>query len=148
MLLTAPYHSVFSVGFQNVVSIDMLRESFPLLDMVDHNRRPKLPVRYWSPENDSRNTKHLKSYRARAHVKFPTFHFSPIPLPTFLKLKVSTCASFYISKVFLMSCSDDVLLIYFHTQLWFCSGSQFDGRQTCSWLLTFCWPTVTSVVFT
>lgn len=22
----------------------MLRESFPLLDMVDHNRRPKLPV--------------------------------------------------------------------------------------------------------
>lgn len=47
MLLTASYHSVFSVGFQNVVSIDMLRESFPLLDMVDHNRRPKLPVRYW-----------------------------------------------------------------------------------------------------
>lgn len=24
----------------------MLRESFPLLDMVDHNRRPKLPVRH------------------------------------------------------------------------------------------------------
>lgn len=35
----------FSLGFNNVVSIDMLRESFPLLDMVDHNRRPKLPVR-------------------------------------------------------------------------------------------------------
>lgn len=35
----------FSLGFKNVVSIDMLRESFPLLDMVDHNRRPKLPVR-------------------------------------------------------------------------------------------------------
>ncbi|XP_076023058.1 haloacid dehalogenase-like hydrolase domain-containing 5 [Genypterus blacodes] len=32
-----------NVGFNNVVSIDMLRESFPLLDMVDHNRRPKLP---------------------------------------------------------------------------------------------------------
>ncbi|KAF7668080.1 hypothetical protein LDENG_00033850 [Lucifuga dentata] len=32
-----------NVGFKNVVSIDMLRESFPLLDMVDHNRRPKLP---------------------------------------------------------------------------------------------------------
>ncbi|XP_029993784.1 haloacid dehalogenase-like hydrolase domain-containing 5 [Sphaeramia orbicularis] len=32
-----------NLGFQNVVSIDMLRESFPLLDMVDHNRRPKLP---------------------------------------------------------------------------------------------------------
>ncbi|XP_016357850.1 cat eye syndrome critical region protein 5 [Sinocyclocheilus anshuiensis] len=32
-----------NVGFTNVVSIDMLRESFPLLDMVDHNRRPKLP---------------------------------------------------------------------------------------------------------
>ncbi|XP_013866022.1 cat eye syndrome critical region protein 5 homolog [Austrofundulus limnaeus] len=31
------------VGFQNVVSIDMVRESYPLLDMVDHNRRPKLP---------------------------------------------------------------------------------------------------------
>ncbi|XP_066529246.1 haloacid dehalogenase-like hydrolase domain-containing 5 isoform X2 [Hoplias malabaricus] len=32
-----------NVGFTNVVSIDQLRESFPLLDMVDHNRRPKLP---------------------------------------------------------------------------------------------------------
>uniref|UniRef100_A0A8D3ECL9 Cat eye syndrome critical region protein 5-like n=1 Tax=Scophthalmus maximus TaxID=52904 RepID=A0A8D3ECL9_SCOMX len=32
-----------NLGFQNVVSIDMLRESYPLLDMVDHNRRPKLP---------------------------------------------------------------------------------------------------------
>ncbi|XP_068608697.1 haloacid dehalogenase-like hydrolase domain-containing 5 [Brachionichthys hirsutus] len=32
-----------TLGFKNVVSIDMLRESFPLLDMVDHNRRPKLP---------------------------------------------------------------------------------------------------------
>ncbi|XP_029011256.1 haloacid dehalogenase-like hydrolase domain-containing 5 [Betta splendens] len=32
-----------NVGFNNVVSIDMLRESYPLLDMVDHNRRPKLP---------------------------------------------------------------------------------------------------------
>uniref|UniRef100_A0A1A8G0Q2 Haloacid dehalogenase-like hydrolase domain-containing 5 n=1 Tax=Nothobranchius korthausae TaxID=1143690 RepID=A0A1A8G0Q2_9TELE len=32
-----------NVGFKNVVSIDMVRESFPLLDMVDHNRRPKLP---------------------------------------------------------------------------------------------------------
>ncbi|KAI4823757.1 hypothetical protein KUCAC02_012327 [Chaenocephalus aceratus] len=31
------------VGFNNVVSVDMLRESFPLMDMVDHNRRPKLP---------------------------------------------------------------------------------------------------------
>lgn len=32
-----------NLGFNNVISIDMLRESFPLLDMVDHNRRPKLP---------------------------------------------------------------------------------------------------------
>ncbi|NP_001072058.1 uncharacterized protein LOC777961 [Takifugu rubripes] len=32
-----------NLGFNNVVSIDILRESFPLLDMVDHNRRPKLP---------------------------------------------------------------------------------------------------------
>lgn len=30
-----------SVGFKNVVTIDMLREAFPLQDMVDHNRRPK-----------------------------------------------------------------------------------------------------------
>ncbi|XP_029548569.1 haloacid dehalogenase-like hydrolase domain-containing 5 [Salmo trutta] len=32
-----------NLGFQNVVSIDMLTEYFPLLDMVDHNRRPKQP---------------------------------------------------------------------------------------------------------
>ncbi|KAM3871858.1 haloacid dehalogenase-like hydrolase domain-containing 5 [Diretmus argenteus] len=32
-----------TLGFEKVISIDMLRESFPLLDMVDHNRRPKLP---------------------------------------------------------------------------------------------------------
>ncbi|XP_049920020.1 haloacid dehalogenase-like hydrolase domain-containing 5 [Epinephelus moara] len=32
-----------NVGFKNVVSVDMLRESFPLLDMVDHNRRPTMP---------------------------------------------------------------------------------------------------------
>uniref|UniRef100_A0A8C7HYX2 Zgc:77375 n=1 Tax=Oncorhynchus kisutch TaxID=8019 RepID=A0A8C7HYX2_ONCKI len=36
-----------NLGFQNVVSIDMLREYFPLLDMVDHNRRPKLPPIRW-----------------------------------------------------------------------------------------------------
>uniref|UniRef100_A0A4W6ETT8 Zgc:77375 n=1 Tax=Lates calcarifer TaxID=8187 RepID=A0A4W6ETT8_LATCA len=36
-----------NVGFKNVVSIDMLRESYPLLDMVDHNRRPKLPPIRW-----------------------------------------------------------------------------------------------------
>uniref|UniRef100_A0A665VR92 Haloacid dehalogenase-like hydrolase domain-containing 5 n=1 Tax=Echeneis naucrates TaxID=173247 RepID=A0A665VR92_ECHNA len=36
-----------NLGFKNVVSIDMLRESYPLLDMVDHNRRPKLlPIRW------------------------------------------------------------------------------------------------------
>lgn len=33
-----------NLGFNNVISIDTLRESFPLLDMVDHNRRPKLPT--------------------------------------------------------------------------------------------------------
>ncbi|XP_061758899.1 haloacid dehalogenase-like hydrolase domain-containing 5 [Nerophis ophidion] len=33
-----------NLGFKNVISVDMLRESFPLLDMVDHNRRPKLPA--------------------------------------------------------------------------------------------------------
>uniref|UniRef100_A0A6D2W2M1 Cat eye syndrome candidate region 5 protein n=1 Tax=Takifugu rubripes TaxID=31033 RepID=A0A6D2W2M1_TAKRU len=36
-----------NLGFNNVVSIDILRESFPLLDMVDHNRRPKLPPVRW-----------------------------------------------------------------------------------------------------
>ncbi|XP_048864444.1 haloacid dehalogenase-like hydrolase domain-containing 5 [Brienomyrus brachyistius] len=30
-----------NMGFQNVVTVDMLREAYPLLDMVDHNRRPK-----------------------------------------------------------------------------------------------------------
>ncbi|XP_026775162.2 haloacid dehalogenase-like hydrolase domain-containing 5 [Pangasianodon hypophthalmus] len=30
-----------NLGFQNVVTIDMLREAYPLLDVVDHNRRPK-----------------------------------------------------------------------------------------------------------
>ncbi|XP_061532882.1 haloacid dehalogenase-like hydrolase domain-containing 5 [Phycodurus eques] len=29
------------LGFQNVVTIDNLREGYPLLDIVDHNRRPK-----------------------------------------------------------------------------------------------------------
>lgn len=33
------------MGFQNVVTIDMLREAYPLLDVVDHNRRPKDVVR-------------------------------------------------------------------------------------------------------
>lgn len=33
-----------SLGFQKVLSIEQLREHHPLLDMVDHNRRPKLPV--------------------------------------------------------------------------------------------------------
>ncbi|XP_054632657.1 haloacid dehalogenase-like hydrolase domain-containing 5 [Dunckerocampus dactyliophorus] len=30
-----------NLGFQNVVTIDDLREAYPLLDVVDHNRRPK-----------------------------------------------------------------------------------------------------------
>ncbi|XP_070693598.1 haloacid dehalogenase-like hydrolase domain-containing 5 [Pempheris klunzingeri] len=32
-----------TLGFQKVVSIEELKEHHPLLDMVDHNRRPKLP---------------------------------------------------------------------------------------------------------
>ncbi|XP_062318005.1 haloacid dehalogenase-like hydrolase domain-containing 5 isoform X1 [Osmerus eperlanus] len=32
------------LGFQNVVTVDMLREAYPLLDVVDHNRRPKYNV--------------------------------------------------------------------------------------------------------
>uniref|UniRef100_A0AAY4B4M0 Haloacid dehalogenase-like hydrolase domain-containing 5 n=1 Tax=Denticeps clupeoides TaxID=299321 RepID=A0AAY4B4M0_9TELE len=30
-----------NLGFQKVITIDMLREAHPLLDVVDHNRRPK-----------------------------------------------------------------------------------------------------------
>ncbi|XP_020497248.1 haloacid dehalogenase-like hydrolase domain-containing 5 [Labrus bergylta] len=30
-----------NLGFQDVVTIDMLREAYPLLDVVDHSRRPK-----------------------------------------------------------------------------------------------------------
>ncbi|KAM9361397.1 haloacid dehalogenase-like hydrolase domain-containing 5 [Symphorus nematophorus] len=33
-----------NLGFQKVVDIEQLREQHPLLDMVDHNRRPKLPA--------------------------------------------------------------------------------------------------------
>ncbi|CAL8336198.1 unnamed protein product [Lota lota] len=32
------------LGFTNVITIDQLREQHPLLDMVDHNRRPNVPV--------------------------------------------------------------------------------------------------------
>ncbi|XP_068595962.1 haloacid dehalogenase-like hydrolase domain-containing 5 [Brachionichthys hirsutus] len=32
-----------NLGFQDVVTIDMLRDACPLLDVVDHNRRPKEP---------------------------------------------------------------------------------------------------------
>jgi hypothetical protein len=39
------YLSNTSLGFQNVVTIDMLRDAYPLQDMVDHNRRPKDMVR-------------------------------------------------------------------------------------------------------
>uniref|UniRef100_A0A672ZFE6 Haloacid dehalogenase like hydrolase domain containing 5 n=1 Tax=Sphaeramia orbicularis TaxID=375764 RepID=A0A672ZFE6_9TELE len=36
-----------SLGFQKVVTIEQLRQHHPLLDMVDHNRRPSLsPVRW------------------------------------------------------------------------------------------------------
>ncbi|XP_034032812.1 haloacid dehalogenase-like hydrolase domain-containing 5 [Thalassophryne amazonica] len=30
-----------NLGFQDVVTIEMLRDAYPLLDVVDHNRRPK-----------------------------------------------------------------------------------------------------------
>ncbi|KAM4612815.1 haloacid dehalogenase-like hydrolase domain-containing 5 [Polymixia lowei] len=33
-----------NLGFQKVVTIEQLREHYPLLDMVDHNRRPNLPA--------------------------------------------------------------------------------------------------------
>uniref|UniRef100_A0A8C6UIQ6 Haloacid dehalogenase like hydrolase domain containing 5 n=1 Tax=Neogobius melanostomus TaxID=47308 RepID=A0A8C6UIQ6_9GOBI len=36
-----------NLGFEDVITIDMLREAYPLLDVVDHNRRPKdTPVRW------------------------------------------------------------------------------------------------------
>nr|CAB3229627.1 cat eye syndrome critical region protein 5 [Phallusia mammillata] len=31
------------IGFQNTITIDQIRSAFPNLDMVDHQRRPKLP---------------------------------------------------------------------------------------------------------
>ena len=36
----------FSLGFQDVVTIDELREAYPVLDVVDHNRRPKDSVSF------------------------------------------------------------------------------------------------------
>ncbi|XP_041852937.1 haloacid dehalogenase-like hydrolase domain-containing 5 [Melanotaenia boesemani] len=30
-----------NLGFENIVTIDMLRDAYPVLDVVDHNRRPK-----------------------------------------------------------------------------------------------------------
>lgn len=35
------FNLLYSLGFQDVVTIDMLREAYPVLDVVDHNRRPK-----------------------------------------------------------------------------------------------------------
>ncbi|KAM8971848.1 haloacid dehalogenase-like hydrolase domain-containing 5 [Pelodytes ibericus] len=32
------------LGFRNIVTIDDLRTAYPLLDMVDHSRRPKIPT--------------------------------------------------------------------------------------------------------
>ncbi|XP_019120773.1 haloacid dehalogenase-like hydrolase domain-containing 5 [Larimichthys crocea] len=32
-----------TLGFRNVISVEQLREHHPLLDMVDHSRRPRLP---------------------------------------------------------------------------------------------------------
>lgn len=37
----------FRLGFKNVVTIDNLREGYPLLDIVDHNRRPKDSVSFY-----------------------------------------------------------------------------------------------------
>lgn len=42
-----------SLGFQDVVTIDMLREAYPVLDVVDHNRRPKDSVRTFGIEVNS-----------------------------------------------------------------------------------------------
>uniref|UniRef100_A0A3P9Q8B1 Haloacid dehalogenase like hydrolase domain containing 5 n=1 Tax=Poecilia reticulata TaxID=8081 RepID=A0A3P9Q8B1_POERE len=36
-----------NLGFEDVVTIDMVREAYPVLDVVDHNRRPKdFPIRW------------------------------------------------------------------------------------------------------
>uniref|UniRef100_A0A3Q3AU96 Haloacid dehalogenase-like hydrolase domain-containing 5 n=1 Tax=Kryptolebias marmoratus TaxID=37003 RepID=A0A3Q3AU96_KRYMA len=37
-------HIAHTLGFQTVVTIEQLSEQFPLLDMVEHNRRPPTPV--------------------------------------------------------------------------------------------------------
>lgn len=41
MFSVLDFNLLHSLGFQDVVTIDMLREAYPILDVVDHNRRPK-----------------------------------------------------------------------------------------------------------
>lgn len=38
-------HSVPSLGFQKVVTMEQLREQHPLLDMMDHSRKTRVQVR-------------------------------------------------------------------------------------------------------
>lgn len=52
MCLTLTYQTN-SLGFQDVVTIDMLREAYPVLDVVDHNRRPKDSVSTFNIEPTS-----------------------------------------------------------------------------------------------
>lgn len=52
MCLTLTYLTN-SLGFQDVVTIDMLREAYPVLDVVDHNRRPKDNVSTFNIEASS-----------------------------------------------------------------------------------------------
>lgn len=50
-----PLDHVISLGFRKVVSIEQLREHHPLLDMVDHNRKPILPVSVLPVTDDLRS---------------------------------------------------------------------------------------------
>uniref|UniRef100_A0A3P8T795 Zgc:77375 n=1 Tax=Amphiprion percula TaxID=161767 RepID=A0A3P8T795_AMPPE len=71
-----------NLGFKNVMSIDMLRESYPLLDMVDHNRRPKLPVRFCNPVQ-----KLDVIYHIQQHMLISLLSFQSNPIVTLSKVE-------------------------------------------------------------
>ncbi|XP_035799277.2 haloacid dehalogenase-like hydrolase domain-containing 5 isoform X1 [Amphiprion ocellaris] len=71
-----------NLGFKNVMSIDMLRESYPLLDMVDHNRRPKLPVRFCNPVQ-----KLDVIYHIQKHMLISLLSFQSNPIVTLSKVE-------------------------------------------------------------
>lgn len=86
--LSLPQRLLLSLGFNNVVTIDMLRESFPLLDMVDHNRRPKLPVSHLRKPLTSTKEMLNSVCLWKTSCQHLIFFSSPILLASFQRLKV------------------------------------------------------------